>query len=1183
MKRAVWALTAVLAVASQVLADVSKTLVLDARAVRVTSVGGYAKASVRGWPHLDTPGLPQLPARPVFVALPPGREAVGVRVVPEDTLVVATDFVPFPCQPPAILPTAGKQVPLPAFRGPEPSVYESVTPYPRELAGEVYTGYMAGVPVASTVVVPFRWAPESRTLAFYPRVRVEVATRPSSVQPRGPRLVSPTGARFRQRLLAVLGLEDAGSSVSVSQDAYDYLIVCVRECSTAFAQLAEWKTRKGVRSVVVTRETIEATNQGADFATQIRACIRDYYQDHGVWCVLLGGDTGDLPCRRAWAMDCEAGMQPDENDIPADLYFSDLDGTWDANANGTYGEVDDQVDLFPDVVVGRLPANTRAQAQAMVEKSLEYEVSAPADYQNKALFCAEVLWNTPFTDGSLAKDLIDSLYSPASLDPIQKLYETLGNESPTTVIAALNDGRNLVNHVGHCWYSAMGCGTGGLEIEHMDALTNASRYAILYSTGCWPAAIDYNCIAEHFLQNPGGGGVAFVGNSRYGWGSPGNPCYGYSDLHDQQFCRNALLPGGATTGYALSAMKTFFIPYAQQENVCRIHQYQVNLLGEPDLPVWTELPTVPVVRHPPVLPLGPSTCRISVEAGGVPFEEALVCLCQEEEEYLREFTDASGTVTLSPDLRSAAEVDLTVTGHNLRPYMVTLPVATAGAFVEIGEYWFEEALPPSNGVPNPGEDLYLSVTLHNVGVDSSGPVTTVLRAPASWAIVTDSSESFPTLAPGEMTTGDRAYRLLVSPSTGLGDGCPLQLGLSTPADSVFLTVPLVVAVPMPQCVGATVEDAGGDGQFDPGEGASLELLLGNAGNDTACGLQGVLSSLDPWLTVTQGLAAFGTLAPAEQAGSSPRFELALDAGSPSPRVAQALLELSDSRWSWQDTVWLALGATGFDDDMERGDGAWTYAGETNHWHRSSSRSHSGTYSWYCGQGETRQYVSSSRDTLLSPTIVLGNDPTLSFWIWFDVTIYGTDGLYVEVLGPDGWVRLAYIGSGGALERTLMGHDWAVYTYDLGWLDRGANTRLRFIFWSDGSGVAEGFYLDDVLVWPCTQDTVTVATGEHAGPPHPGGLHLVPAVPNPATGAPTITYHVGAGCGNGARRVTLTIYDAVGRVVATPVDRIHTTGLYSVRWDLRTADNKRARSGLYFLRLDADNPAARDINRLVVIQ
>jgi hypothetical protein len=1182
MMRTAMAVGIVLALAGSAFASASRTLSFDAAEVRLTQLEEYGQVELAGCTYQDVPGLPRLPGRPVFVALPDGHEAIGVRVVPADSVVVATDFVPVPTQEPAILPIPGKAVPLPAIREPDAQVYASADQYPRRLAGAVGTGRVAGVPVASTVVTPFRWSPQHKTLTFYPEIHIEVETKASADLPSAPGAVSPAAAAFRQRMMTSLGIEPGGSFVQVTQDAYDYLLVCARQCSTAFAELADWKTRKGLRSVIVTRELIEATYPGEDLAAQIRACIQDYYQNQGVWCVLLGGDTEDIPCRTAWAMDCQAGMSPDEDDIPADLYYADLDGTWDANGDGIYGQVNDGVDLYPDVLIGRLPANDPSQAADMVAKLVEYETSAPLDYQNRALFCAEVLWNNPFTDGGQAKDLIDDLYFPPSLDPVQKLYQTMGNESDVSVIAALNDGRCQINHNGHCWYTVMSCGNGMLEIGDMDGLTNASRYGLLYSIGCWPAAFDYNCIAEHFVQNPAGGGVAFIGNSRYGWGSPGNPCYGYSDIYDQQFWRNALADGGSTAGEALAAAKVFFIPYSQQENVYRIHQYEVNLLGEPDMPVWSDLPVEPVVDHPTELATGQTTCVVEVKADGAPCEAALVCLRQSNGLYIRGYTDASGTAELPLDLSSGEAVDLTVTGDNLKPYMTSLPVSVEGPFLEVSSHWFEETTAPFNGLPNPGEELYVGLTLCNAGDTASGPVSAVLTSPVAWVTVTDSALSVLTVGPGQSVACDRAYCINVDPSVGLGDGCALRVQMATAADTSTALIPLVVAMADLSPGAVSFEDNGGDGQFDPGETASFDIQVVNAGNDTAHAVQGTLQSLDQWLTVTQESSDYSWVAPGDDATGSPQFELALDSASPVPRTAAALLTLQDVRWTWQETLWVAVGGVGFQDDMELSNAGWACPGGNNHWHRSSWRSHSGSYSWYAGDETSHRYANGARDTLVSPNIVGGQDAELSFWARFDVTVYGTDGMYVEAMGPQGWTRLGYIGSGGALEGVLMGHDWAEYAYDLGWLSPGASTKVRFVFRSDGSQNAEGFCLDDVVVSPCTR--VSMPAGDGDTPlPQPGVARLTNVFPNPASTGTAVSYSISGDREGGPRKVCLRVYDGLGRLVATPADYARGAGSHTILWNLRLQNGLSAPPGLYTLRLDAANPSASDTRRLVVIR
>jgi len=45
--------------------------------------------------------------------------------------------------------------------------------------------------------------------------------------------------------------------------------------------------------------------------------------------------------------------------MPTDIYFSNLDGNWNANQNQIWGEINDNTDLIPEVHIGRFPAETQ--------------------------------------------------------------------------------------------------------------------------------------------------------------------------------------------------------------------------------------------------------------------------------------------------------------------------------------------------------------------------------------------------------------------------------------------------------------------------------------------------------------------------------------------------------------------------------------------------------------------------------------------------------------------------------------------------------------------------------------------------------------------------------------------------------------------------------------------------------
>ena len=66
----------------------------------------------------------------------------------------------------------------------------------------------------------------------------------------------------------------------------------------------------------------------------------------------------------------------------------------------------------------------------------------------------------------------------------------------------------------------------------------------------------------------------------------------------------------------------------------------------------------------------------------------------------------------------------------------------------------------------------------------------------------------------------------------------------------------------------------------------------------------------------------------------------------------------------------------------------------------------------------------------------------------DMTIFGADGLLVDVRDGVDWNLVDQLGSGGALDSLLFVSDWAEHRYDLDFLDPGATSQLRFRFVSD---------------------------------------------------------------------------------------------------------------------------------------
>jgi hypothetical protein len=1041
-------------------------------------------------------GEPQLPVKLIHVALPPGSQVEQVVVTKTESQTLPGDYLIFPAQPPQVLSATNKPLSLVQ---PKSTVYNQLKEYPGKLVEFSEAGFLGGYELAGILVYPVQYVPAQKKIKLYSHIEFKiyytpggktplpVKTRTRTVKAVYEEIIRKADSHLQARALTPTG--DLRLPSLLPPGDYEYVVVTDTTFVSAFQPLTEWKTKKGVPAKIVTTGWIYAHYSGYDNAEKVRNFIKDAYQNWGTVWVLLGGDTNVVPARIAWAMDCEAGYYPDENDIRCDLYFSDLDGNWDANGNHTYGEVDDSVDMYPDVFVGRASCSTVAKAQALVTKLLTYELNPPTDYQTKMLFFAQILWSSPYTNSGLAKDLIDETYVPSQFDPITKLYEALGNESKATVLAAMNVGQNIINHDGHANYSVMGAGSGYLYNSDMDGLYNGPRNSILFSIGCWPAAFDYDCIAEHFINNPNGGGVAFIGNSRYGWGSPGNPEYGYSDRYDREFFAALFARDSYQIGKAVAGMKTTFIPRAQQENVYRWCMYEINLLGDPEMPIWTDSPKYLTVEYPDTIPQGSSLFAATViktGGGSQPVSGALVCLMKEGEVYQRGLTDSQGQISFNVSPATAGQLYVTVTAHNFMPCQDSARVTGNGAYVVCqSRVMNDTAGGNGDGKVSPGETVGMRLELKNYGNDTAYQVSATLHSTGDpYLTLIDSTQNYGNLNPGEALVSPGTYDFSVASNCPGNHVAYFDLAISDAGGGSWQgKVVVTVVAPDLKFRSYAISDLSGNnnGIPEPGETFDMKVSVENEGGELAREVTGILSTSNPYFSVNDSSAGFASI-PFGETGSG-IFGVSVAPDCPLNNFPYFRLQTSTSDgFVFQDSFRLTIGEPGFADNMEAGASQWTHGGTGDLWHLSNHRSHSGNSSWYSGIEGSWYFNDNMNCWVKSSPFILGPSSYLSFWLWYDVTNYGVDGIHVTVINASSGVAdtLDYLGTGGDLDSILnTGNDWLEYRYDLSSIPPGTTVQVCFAFTSDNqySHAGEGFYLDDVQVSPINDVIPGEVTGD----------------------------------------------------------------------------------------------------------
>jgi len=373
------------------------------------------------------------------------------------------------------------------------------------------------------------------------------------------------------------------SSSLLQEEDPGYVIVTPSAFSSAVESLATWKEQLGFSVQKTTLEYIYNNFPGRDKAEKLREFIKESYYTNGSEYYLLVGDCDVCPAREVW--DPAMGPGLDNGTEPCDLYFECLDGDWDADGDSLFGEMEDDVDFYPEVKVGRLPVNTVQEVTTVCEmiKKIE-EDPEPGDWIKKFLLLA----NTAFTYGDCAAALdeeINQKFLAGSFFDVTRLYDVDGSLSPSAVVAAMNQGVGLVDFFDHGAYDTW---VGALQTSDVLNLLNGNKTFLAFAMACETAAFDYQqytTIAEAFFKNPNGGAIAYIGATRVAWA--GYDCF--DGLHDR-FWRNlltqAIADEEACPKDALQSALTEMVSTYDMSGPSRETVYQTIYFGDPALNLY---------------------------------------------------------------------------------------------------------------------------------------------------------------------------------------------------------------------------------------------------------------------------------------------------------------------------------------------------------------------------------------------------------------------------------------------------------------------------------------------------------------------------------------------------------------------------------------------------------------------
>ncbi len=833
---------------------------------QIQNIDSYQLIVLPNSQQLAKVGEPCLPFVSVSLLLPPQKISKKIEYIFEEKTKINGNFNLYPKQ--HVRPFSSDETNN--FMVNE-QIYEQ-TQYPENRNSDVTTKFMNGYGFAFSTFTPFEYNPSTGELFLYKKVTVVVEYKNDK---------SNSIINLSSRPQVVQRIENLAQNPQVidqypvkkSNDDYELLLITTSSYSGSFASLVELYLQRGIRTQITTLTEITSSTTGIDNAEKVRNFIIQEYQNHDILYVMLAGDADLLPYRGMYCSVQSSSVYEDDN-IPADVYFSALDGNWNDDGDNLWGEPNE--DDIPDIAVGRLPFSNATELSYMINKIIQYTtnpVTSTSELSNP-LLAGEHLWSDPQTWGADYLDLLigyqnENGYATNGINTnYTTMYEREGtwDGSGDAIMAAMNSGYSFVHHVGHANSDfMMGLYTDDVTNSNFSQLNGVNHnYALIYSHGCICGAFDGDCVSERFvkIQN---GAVGVFTNSRYGWFNEGQTEGPSAHLHrefvDALYNDKQNNAGDAEMISKIMTYSWLTNPEEWEPGAQRWCYYDHNALTDPTLPIWTDNPYDFSTVYDNEIPIG-ADFTATLSSSKSPMENYTCVIIQNGQMVGKALTNASGqaVIFIDPSTAQVGSATLYVSGYNIimEDYPVTITEASS-AVLSLYSFAFIDG---DNNLVDYNEQLYINLQINNYGLEDATNVVLTLSSDDENIVVLQAVDNLGTVASSGSSLSENILQL----QTGyVHDQYNSQLNLSISSDqySTVRTIPITVNAPKIEINNVTVTEVSGNGNgiLEANETGNISFEYKNTGHSVSPEINSLLVSENEYITILTSSDSFSSVSP----------------------------------------------------------------------------------------------------------------------------------------------------------------------------------------------------------------------------------------------------------------------------------------------------------------------------------
>ncbi|MBR4136753.1 MAG: T9SS type A sorting domain-containing protein [Bacteroidales bacterium] len=824
---------------------------------------------------------------------------------------------------------------------------------------------------------PFAYNPVQRELKVYSEMTVRVKFNSTGNIPQVHKVASAFHEIYQDHFL------NYNQVKSTPLEEYgEILILAPDNFCDAMQPYAEWKIKNGYPTEIVPLSVAGSTSSA------IKSYITSYYNSHNLAYVVIVGDNQQFPT-------ISAGGNVSDN------YYVEVAGN----------------DKYPDVILGKISAETVAQVTTQVNKFIQYERN-PVVTSHFPKFVGIASNQGPGDNNEYDYQHIRNIDNTLQSYTYTSGYEFFegsqggldasGDPTAAMVSNALNSGAGIINYTGHgdvtMWVSS------NFTNSHVNNLTNDNMLPFIFSVACVNGSYSgTTCFAEAWLRathngQPSGAVGTLMSTINQPWNSP-------------MCAQDHMIQILTSTSTSVSQKRTFggiafngLIKMLDDYNDYEVTRTWI-LFGDPALMVRTTVPQTLTVNYDNLIPLGTTSVDFTC-----PVEGARITLTSHNE-ILATGLVSNGSLSLNipSSLTPNDSIIMLAAAPNYLPTEGVIQL-----FVQNGPYILCKDISFSdngnnNGEADYGETVAANATFSNVGNESAQNISVTVTSNDPYLTILNGSHNISSMAANATEIRNNTFSFRVASNVPAFHNANVHMVIHFGDKSVEKDFVIPLHAPQLNILeNITINDASlgnGNHRLDFGEHSHISLEVMNTGNGTAGEGTLYLNSTDGKLTVYRLPNDIPSLSANQSHSSIYRIKVNPSVTQSCVAELRALYRVGD--YEVERMMYVKIGIV--TEDWESGDFSsfsWNPGGNNN-WTLTTQNPYEGTYAVRSAT------IGNNASSTLSISWECSTADTISFYYWVS-SEEGYDKLSFKIdnsekgswSGNIGWTRAAFPVSAG---------------------------------------------------------------------------------------------------------------------------------------------------------------------------